>query len=161
MRSLAHFDAAREERFRVCRTRGRQVFCLGAVNSVDDPPAALTPPRVIPNAPSSKRRRLSAARFKETSMPASAAAEKLEAEKANTTFARDQLKAVIERIERLEEEKKATSDDIRDVYAEAKGNGFDVKALRTIVRLRKLDTDERREQEAVLETYMHALGMVQ
>jgi uncharacterized protein (UPF0335 family) len=97
-------------------------------------------------------------------MPASSAAEKLEegaAEKANTAFARDQLKAIIERIERLEEEKKATSDDIRDVYAEAKGNGFDVKALRTIVRLRKLDTDERREQEAVLETYMHALGMLQ
>jgi uncharacterized protein (UPF0335 family) len=97
-------------------------------------------------------------------MPASSAAEKLEtgeAEKANTSFARDQLKAIIERIERLEEEKKATSDDIRDVYAEAKGNGFDVKALRTIVRLRKMDTDERREQEAVLETYMHALGMLQ
>ena len=97
-------------------------------------------------------------------MPASSAAEKLDegaAEKATTAFARDQLKAIIERIERLEEEKKATSDDIRDVYAEAKGNGFDTKALRTIVRLRKMDTDERREQEAVLETYMHALGMVQ
>ena len=51
--------------------------------------------------------------------------------------------------------------DIRDVYAEAKGTGFDVKALRTIVRLRKQDTDERREQQAVLETYMHALGMLQ
>ena len=80
---------------------------------------------------------------------------------ATESVAADQLKAFIERIERLEEEKKATSDDIRDVYAEAKGNGFDVKALRTIVRLRKLDTDERREQEAVLETYMHALGMIQ
>ena len=76
-------------------------------------------------------------------------------------FAKDQLKAFVERIERLEEEKKAIADDIRDVYAEAKGNGFDIKALRSIVRLRKLDTDERREQEAVLETYMHALGMVQ
>ena len=75
-------------------------------------------------------------------------------------FAKDQLKAFVERIERLEEEKKATADDIRDVYAEAKGNGFDVKALRTIVRLRKQDTDERKEQEAILETYMHALGMV-
>ena len=97
-------------------------------------------------------------------MPASSAAERLEegaAEKANTSFARDQLKAIIERIERLEEEKKATSDDIRDVYAEAKGNGFDVKALRAIVRLRKLDTDERKEQESILETYMHALGMLQ
>jgi len=82
-------------------------------------------------------------------------------EQPATRFAKDQLKAFIERIERLEEEKKATSDDIRDVYAEAKGNGFDVKALRTIVRLRKLDTDERRERQEVLETYMHALGMVQ
>ena len=90
-------------------------------------------------------------------MPASAAAEK---EQPATRFAKDQLKAFVERIERLEEEKKATSDDIRDVYAEAKGNGFDIKALRTIVRLRKLDTDERREQQEVLDTYMHALGMV-
>jgi len=91
-------------------------------------------------------------------MPASAAAEKNQ-ETAHR-FAKDQLKAVIERIERLEEEKKTTSDDIREIYAEAKINGFDVKALRTIVRLRKLDTDERKEQEAVLETYMHALGML-
>ena len=75
-------------------------------------------------------------------------------------FAKDQLKAFVERVERLEEEKKAIADDIRDVYAEAKGNGFDVKALRTIVRLRKLDVDERREQETILETYMHALGML-
>jgi len=78
----------------------------------------------------------------------------------NSAFASDQLKSIIERIERMEEEKKAIADDIRDVYAEAKGNGFDVKALRAIVRLRKLDVDERREQEAVLETYMHALGML-
>jgi len=91
-------------------------------------------------------------------MPASAAAEKNQ-ETAHR-FAKDQLKAVIERIERLEEEKKTTSDDIREVYAEAKINGFDVQALRSIVRLRKLDTDERKEQEAVLETYMHALGML-
>ena len=77
-----------------------------------------------------------------------------------TKFAKDQLKAIIERIERLEEEKKTISDDIRDVYAEAKGTGFDVKALRTIVRLRKQDVDERREQETILETYMHALGML-
>ena len=91
-------------------------------------------------------------------MPASAAAEK---EQPATRFAKDQLKAFIERIERLEEEKKATADDIRDVYAEAKGNGFDIKALRSIVRLRKMDTDERREQQEVLETYMHALGMLQ
>ncbi len=75
-------------------------------------------------------------------------------------FAKDQLKAIIERIERLEEEKKAISDDIRDVYAEAKGNGFDVKALRTIVRMRKQDADERQEQETILETYLQALGML-
>ena len=91
-------------------------------------------------------------------MPATAAAQK---EQPVTRFAKDQLKAFVERIERLEEEKKATADDIRDVYAEAKGNGYDVKALRTIVSLRKLDTDVRREQQAVLETYMHALGMLQ
>jgi uncharacterized protein (UPF0335 family) len=89
-------------------------------------------------------------------MPATAAAEK---EQAATRFAKDQLKAFVERIERLEEEKKAISDDIRDVYAEAKGTGFDTKALRTIVRLRKLDMDERREQQEVLDTYLHALGM--
>ena len=79
---------------------------------------------------------------------------------AEGTVAADQLRLFIERIERLEEEKKAMADDIRDVYAEAKGNGFDVKALRAIVRMRKMDGDERREQEAVLETYMHALGML-
>lgn len=89
-------------------------------------------------------------------MPATAAATKQE---TAHRFAKDQLKAFIERVERLEEEKKALSDDIRDVYAEAKGNGYDVKALRTIVRLRKMDTDERKEQETILDTYMHALGM--
>jgi uncharacterized protein (UPF0335 family) len=81
-------------------------------------------------------------------------------EAPSTRFAKDQLKAIIERIERLEEEKKTISDDIRDVYAEAKGNGYEVKALRTIVRLRKQDADERREHETILETYMHALGML-
>ena len=90
-------------------------------------------------------------------MPATAAAQK---EQPATRFAKDQLKAVIERIEKLEEEKKASADDIKEVYAEAKGNGFDVTALRTIVRLRKQDADERREQETILETYMHALGML-
>jgi uncharacterized protein (UPF0335 family) len=74
--------------------------------------------------------------------------------------ASDQLRAIVTRIERLEEEKKALADDIRDVYAEAKANGYDVKALRTIVRLRKQDTAERQEHEAILETYMHALGMI-
>lgn len=73
---------------------------------------------------------------------------------------RDQLRAIIERIERLEEEKAALTADIREVYAEAKGNGFDAKALRAIVRLRKQDMHERQEQEAILATYMVALGMV-
>ncbi|HEU4804568.1 MAG TPA: DUF2312 domain-containing protein [Nitrobacter sp.] len=81
-------------------------------------------------------------------------------EEPATRFAKDQLKAIIERIERLEEEKKTLSDDIRDVYAEAKGNGYDVKALRTIVRMRKQDANERQEQETILETYMLALGML-
>ena len=79
---------------------------------------------------------------------------------APARIAKEHLRAFVERIERLEEEKKTISDDIRDVYAEAKGNGFDVKALRTIVRLRKQDADERREHETILETYMHALGML-
>ena len=81
-------------------------------------------------------------------------------EEPATRFAKDHLKAFVERIERREEETKALADDIRDVYAEAKGTGFDVKALRTIVRMRKQDVNERREQEAILETYMHALGML-
>lgn len=90
-------------------------------------------------------------------MPASAAAEK---EQASVRFAKDQLKSIVERIEKLEEEKKTIADDIRDVYGEAKANGFDVKALRTIVRLRKIEPTEREEQDAILETYMHALGML-
>jgi uncharacterized protein (UPF0335 family) len=76
-----------------------------------------------------------------------------------TRFAKDHLKSFIERIERLEEEKKAIASDIRDVFAEAKGTGFDVKALRSIIKLRKQDENERREHEAILATYMHALGM--
>ena len=75
-------------------------------------------------------------------------------------FAKDQLKAIVERIERLEDEKKTIADDVRDVYVEAKGNGFDIKALRTIVRLRKMDANDRQEQETILENYMHALGMI-
>jgi uncharacterized protein (UPF0335 family) len=90
----------------------------------------------------------------------SAAAAPAVKEKPATRFAKDQLKAIVERIERLEEEKKAIADDIRDVYAEAKGNGFDVKTLRTVVRLRKQDKNDRAEQEAILETYLHALGMI-
>lgn len=81
-------------------------------------------------------------------------------EEPATRFAKDQLRSIIERIERLEEEKKTISDDIRDVYAEAKGNGYDVKALRKIISLRKQDPQERQEQETILETYMQALGML-
>jgi uncharacterized protein (UPF0335 family) len=81
-------------------------------------------------------------------------------EQSSVRFAKDQLKAIVERIERLEEEKKSISDDIRDVYGEAKANGFDVKALRSIIKLRKIEPTERDEQEAILETYMHALGML-
>jgi uncharacterized protein (UPF0335 family) len=81
-------------------------------------------------------------------------------EEPTTKFAKDQLKAIIERIERLEEEKKTISDDIKDVYGEAKGNGYDVKVLRTIIRMRKQDADERAEHETILETYMQALGML-
>jgi uncharacterized protein (UPF0335 family) len=81
-------------------------------------------------------------------------------EEPTTRFAKDHLKAFVERIERLEEEKKTIADDIMDVYAEAKGTGFDVKALRAVVRLRKQDSDERKEQEAILDTYLLALGML-
>ncbi|MCK1274137.1 DUF2312 domain-containing protein [Bradyrhizobium sp. 61] len=77
-----------------------------------------------------------------------------------TQIAKDQLRSIIERIERLEEEKKAIGDDIRDIYAESKGNGYDVKALRTIVRMRKQDPNERAEADAILERYMHAMGML-
>ena len=69
------------------------------------------------------------------------------------------LRAFIERIERLEEEKKALADDIKDVYAEAKGNGFDVKIMRKIVSIRKQDREKRREEEEILDLYMAALGI--
>ena len=79
---------------------------------------------------------------------------------SSQTVAAGQLRAFIERIERLEEEKKTISDDIKDVYAEAKANGFDVKILRQVIRLRKQDADERSEQETLLDLYMAALGMI-
>lgn len=75
------------------------------------------------------------------------------------TIAAGQLRAFIERIERLEEEKQTIGDDIKEVYAEAKGTGFDTKAIRTIIRLRKLDAAERQEAEAILDLYMSTLGM--
>ena len=74
-------------------------------------------------------------------------------------IAADRLRSLIERIERLEEERKALGSDIKDIYAEAKSAGFDVKVLRQIIRIRKQDQAERMEQEALLELYMAALGM--
>lgn len=74
--------------------------------------------------------------------------------------ARDQLRAFVERIERLEEEKSTIADDIKDVYGEAKGMGFDTKILKKVVALRKKDEQERMEEEAILDTYLHALGML-
>ncbi|TIN41356.1 MAG: DUF2312 domain-containing protein [Mesorhizobium sp.] len=76
------------------------------------------------------------------------------------TVAAGQLRAFIERIERLEEEKKTIADDIGEVYAEAKGTGFDVPAMRQIVALRRKDQAERQEAESILDLYMAALGMV-
>jgi len=78
----------------------------------------------------------------------------------DTMVAKDQLRTIVERIERLEEEKKAIADDIRDVYGEAKANGFDTKVLRQVVGLRKKDLSEREEQEAIRDLYMNALGML-
>lgn len=74
--------------------------------------------------------------------------------------AQDQLRSFVERIERLEEDKKAIADDIRDIYSEAKGQGYDTKALKAVIRLRKLAESERLEREAILDTYMTALGML-
>jgi uncharacterized protein (UPF0335 family) len=80
-------------------------------------------------------------------------------EPTSQTVAAGQLRAFIERIERLEEEKKTIADDIKEVYAELKGTGFEPKAVRTIIRLRKQDQAERAEAEAILDLYMAALGM--
>jgi uncharacterized protein (UPF0335 family) len=70
-----------------------------------------------------------------------------------------QLRSIIERIERAEEEKKALSEDISDIYAQAKGEGFDVKTIRQVIKLRKMDRAEREEFESLLDLYLHALGM--
>ena len=78
---------------------------------------------------------------------------------AEGNIAVDQLRLFIERIERLEEEKKAMADDIRDVYAEAKSSGYDAKTMRAIVRLRKMESHTRQEMDALLETYRAALGL--
>lgn len=93
-------------------------------------------------------------------MPQTATAAAPADELAPRHFVKDQLKAFVERIERLEEEKKSIGGDIKDVYAEAKCSGFDVKAFRYIIALRKLDVNERKEQEAIVETYLAALGML-
>lgn len=75
-----------------------------------------------------------------------------------TEAAREKLRLTVERIERLEEEKKEVAEQIKEVYGEAKALGYDTKALRTVIKLRKQDRDERAEQEAILEVYMDALG---
>ncbi|WP_374333640.1 DUF2312 domain-containing protein [Aestuariivirga sp.] len=77
-----------------------------------------------------------------------------------TTFAHGQLKSLVERIERLEEEKKTIAGDIKEVYAEAKANGFDTKILRKVISLRKKDAAEREEEESMLDVYLAALGMI-
>ena len=78
---------------------------------------------------------------------------------AKSGFAAGQLKSLVERIERLEEEKAALAADIREIYAEAKGHGFDTKIIRQVIRMRRLDKADRQEQEAVLDLYLSALGM--
>ncbi|MGA8401920.1 MAG: DUF2312 domain-containing protein [Stellaceae bacterium] len=75
-------------------------------------------------------------------------------------IAGDRLRSFIERIERLEEEKKALASDIKEVYAEAKGTGFDVKIMRQVIRLRRMDKDDLDEQETLLDVYRRALGML-
>jgi uncharacterized protein (UPF0335 family) len=78
---------------------------------------------------------------------------------AKSGFAKEHLRSFIERIERLEEEKKALADDIREVYSEAKGSGFDAKVMRQVVKLRKMESADRQEHEAMLDLYLGALGM--
>lgn len=82
------------------------------------------------------------------------------AEGTKTTFAHGQLRSLVERIERLEEEKKSLASDIKEVYAEAKANGFDTKILRKIIAERKKDANEREEEQSMLDLYMAALGMI-
>ena len=77
-----------------------------------------------------------------------------------TTFAQGQLRSLVERIERLEEEKKTIASDIKEVYAEAKGHGFDTKILRKVISLRKKEAAEREEEQSMLDLYLAALGMI-
>jgi uncharacterized protein (UPF0335 family) len=83
----------------------------------------------------------------------------VEAKVAKSGFAKEHLRSFIERIERLEEEKKTLADDIKEVYSEAKGTGFDTKVMRQVIRLRKMESADRQEQEAMLDLYLSALGM--
>ena len=83
----------------------------------------------------------------------------MESNLAKSGFAKEHLKSFIERVERLEEEKAALAADIREVYSEAKGQGFDTKIMRQVVRLRKMDAADRQEHDAILDLYMSALGM--
>ncbi len=76
-----------------------------------------------------------------------------------SSFAHGQLRTIVERIERLEEEKKTIAGDIKEVYAEAKGNGFDIKILRKVISLRKKDANERQEEKSMIDVYLAALGM--
>ena len=93
-------------------------------------------------------------------MNAKAATKKMdEHEGAPSEVNSGHLKSFIERIERLEEDKKAIADDIKDVYAEAKGTGFDIKIIRKVVSIRKQDADKRREEDEILDLYLAALGM--
>jgi uncharacterized protein (UPF0335 family) len=82
------------------------------------------------------------------------------ADQVKTSFAHGQLRTIVERIERLEEEKKTIAADIKEVYAEAKGNGFDTKILRKVISLRKKDVNERQEEESMIDVYLAALGMM-
>lgn len=93
-------------------------------------------------------------------MPDKRQAQMFEGVETGTGVAALEIKAFIERIERLEEEKAGVAEDIKDVFAELKGRGFDAKAIRQILKIRKQDHSERQEQEAILELYMQALGMV-
>lgn len=108
----------------------------------------------IPAAPPRAKKSKAAAKAETLAAPESDAARD-----AGQT-ARDQLRSYVERIERLEEEKKSISDDIKDVYGEAKAMGYDTKVLRKVIAIRKQDQNERAEQEAILDTYLAALGMV-
>lgn len=84
----------------------------------------------------------------------------LDEDVSTTSVAAGQLRSIVERVERLEEEKKEVAEQIKEVMAEAKANGFDTKTLRKIITLRKKNAEERQEEEAMLDLYMHALGMI-